>query len=136
MLIYQMLSVMVEAGRLASCIALIERQNRLLDRMRSTGKEAQTYRLINQLLFNRVLQKLGTLVPTQDSSMAAGSCSPCASLQRRRKNNRTNWLAFHLLYISSYSLRRSSTMLLTIHKLRRRWRMLRDSWKLWESRRN
>ncbi len=66
MLVYQMLSVMVGAGRLASCIALVERQNRLLDRVRSTGKEAQTYRLINQLLFCRVLQKLGTLSPTQD----------------------------------------------------------------------
>lgn len=64
MLIHQMLGVMVSAGRLASCIALIERQNRLLDRVRSTGKEAQTYRLINQILFNRVLQKLGTLPPT------------------------------------------------------------------------
>lgn len=136
MLIYQMLSVMVEAGRLASCIALIERQNRLLDRMRSTGKEAQTYRLINQLLFNRVLQKLGTLVHTQDSSTAAGSCLPCASLSRRRKNNLINWLAFHLLSISNYSLRKSSTMLLIIHKLRRPWRMLQDSWRLWASRRN
>lgn len=136
MLVYQMLSVMVEAGRLASCIALIERQNRLLDRVRSTGKEAQTYRLINQLLFNRVLQKLGTLVPTQDSSTAAGSCSPCASPPRRRKNSLINWPAFPLLSISSYSQRKSSTMVPVINKLRKRWRMLQDSLKPWGSRRN
>lgn len=65
MLIYQMLNAMQSAGRLASCIALIEKQNRLLDRVRSTSKEEQTYRFINQLLFNKVLLKLGTLPPTQ-----------------------------------------------------------------------
>jgi len=61
MLVYQMLRAMVGAGRLASCIALVEKQNRLLERVRSTGTEAQTYRLVNQVLFSRVLLKLGML---------------------------------------------------------------------------
>lgn len=64
MLIYQMLNAMLSAGRLASCIALIDKQNRLLDRVRNTSKEEQTYRFTNQLLFNRVLLKLGTLLST------------------------------------------------------------------------
>jgi hypothetical protein len=65
MLIYQMLNVMQSAGRLASCIALIEKQNRLLDRVRNTSKEEQTYRFINQILFNKVLLKLGKFVAIQ-----------------------------------------------------------------------
>jgi hypothetical protein len=59
MIIYQMLNIMQSSNRLASCISLIEKQNRLIDRVKNLSKEEQTYRFINQILFNKVLLKLG-----------------------------------------------------------------------------
>lgn len=61
MLIYQMLNIMESASRLASCISLVEKQNRLLSRVKKLSKEEQTYRFMNQILFNKVLLKLGKI---------------------------------------------------------------------------
>jgi hypothetical protein len=54
-----MLNIMQSSNRLASCISLIEKQNHLIDRVKNLSKEEQTYRFINQILFNKVLLKLG-----------------------------------------------------------------------------
>lgn len=59
MVLHELLSAMQRAGRLASCIALIERQKQLLGRVKGLSREEQGYRLMNQLLFCRVLLKLG-----------------------------------------------------------------------------
>jgi hypothetical protein len=59
MMIYQMLNIMESSSRLASCISLIEKQNRLISRVKKISKEEQTYRFLNQILFNKVLLKLG-----------------------------------------------------------------------------
>ena len=59
MFIYQMLNIMESSSRLASCISLIEKQNRLISRVKKISKEEQTYRFMNQILFNKVLLKLG-----------------------------------------------------------------------------
>jgi hypothetical protein len=62
MLIYQMLNIMESSARLASCISLIETQNKLINRVKKLSKEEQTYRFLNQILFNKVLLKLGTFL--------------------------------------------------------------------------
>jgi hypothetical protein len=62
MMIYQMLNIMESSSRLASCISLIEKQNRLISRVKKISKEEQTYRFLNQILFNKVLLKLGTRI--------------------------------------------------------------------------
>ena len=65
MLLYQMLNMMTRSSRLASCISLVEKQNRLIGRVKALSKEEQTYRYLNQILFNKVLLKLGKLSAMQ-----------------------------------------------------------------------
>jgi hypothetical protein len=65
MIIYEMLKTMESSGRLASCISLIEKQNRLISRVKKLRKEDKCYRFLNQQLFNRVLLKLGNLLVMQ-----------------------------------------------------------------------
>lgn len=62
MIIYQAISTMESGGRLASCISLKEKQNRLLERVKKLNKEERTYRFMIQILYNKVLLKLGTNV--------------------------------------------------------------------------
>lgn len=64
MILYQMLKIMEQNSRLTSCISLIEKQNRLLGRVKKLTKEEQAYRFMNQILFCKVLLKLGTLPTT------------------------------------------------------------------------
>jgi hypothetical protein len=61
MILYQMLKIMESSGRLASCIALIEKQNGLVSRASKLKREDHCYRFLNQILFNRVLLKLGMI---------------------------------------------------------------------------
>ena len=59
MAIYQMLSAMVSSSRIASCISLIEQQNKLISRVKKLNNHEQTYRFLNQILSCKVLLKLG-----------------------------------------------------------------------------
>lgn len=61
MIIYQAMNAMESAGRLASCISLIEKQNRLLERVKKLSREERTYRFMIQILYNKVLLKLGMI---------------------------------------------------------------------------
>jgi hypothetical protein len=60
MILYQSLKGMEASSRLASCIGLIEKQNRLLGLVKKLTKEEQAYRFMNQILYCKVLLKLGT----------------------------------------------------------------------------
>jgi hypothetical protein len=64
MLLHQLLNAMESGGRLASCIALIERQNRLMGRVKKLTVVEQAYRFMNQVVFCRVLLKLGSASAT------------------------------------------------------------------------
>jgi hypothetical protein len=50
---------MENSGRLASCISLVDKQNRLLSRASKFKKEHYVYRFLNHILLNKVLLKLG-----------------------------------------------------------------------------
>lgn len=64
MILYQMLNLMAGSGRLASCISLIEKQNRLIGKVKKLTPQEQAYRFMNQTLFCKVLLKLGTSLHT------------------------------------------------------------------------
>ena len=59
MLIYYMLKNAESSHRLATCVSLIDKQNKLVSRLKKLTREEQTYRFLNQVLFNKVLLKLG-----------------------------------------------------------------------------
>jgi hypothetical protein len=66
-LAYSLLSVKEKAGRLASCLSVINMVDMLADRNRSLGESEKAYLFMIQVALTRVLLKLSTAPPTQTS---------------------------------------------------------------------
>lgn len=65
MIIYQMLKMMVGENRIASCISLAEKSNKIIGHLKNLSKSEQQYRAMNQILSTKVFLKLGMVEAAQ-----------------------------------------------------------------------
>jgi hypothetical protein len=50
---------MERANRVSSCIAVIEKQNRIVNCCKKISKEEQSFRILSEILYRKALLKIG-----------------------------------------------------------------------------
>lgn len=53
---------MERANRVSSCIAVIEKQNRIVNCCKKINKEEQSFRILSEILYRKALLKIGIVL--------------------------------------------------------------------------